>query len=71
MPMLQGVMVKPQLWRGSHLFEVPILLSNTYRDAHALAVASLLPPLVSLGLHYLVLKPLRRHWKVQEVGGPL
>ena len=61
------MIVKPSYARGSHLFEVPILLSDTYRDPVALAVASLVPPLVSLTLHYCVVKPLRRHWKVQEV----
>lgn len=61
------MIVKPQFARGSHLFEVPVLLSHTYQDPLALAVAYLLPPAASLCLHHLVLRPLRRHWKVQEV----
>ena len=64
---LQGVVVKPQFSRGSHLFEVPIALSHTYRDPPALLVAYLLPPGIALCLHYLVLRPLRKHWKVKEV----
>ena len=61
--------MKPRFSRGSHVFEVPVVLSSTYRDPPALLVAYLLPPAVALGLHFFLLRPLRRHWRVKEVGG--
>ena len=67
MPAVQGVLLKPLFSRGSHVFEAPILLSQTPADARALAAAALLPPLVSAGLHYLVLRPLRKRLRVQQV----
>ena len=59
--------MKPLFSRGSHVFEAPVLLSQTPLDARALAAATLLPPLISAGMHYLVLRPLRKRLRVQQV----
>ena len=63
---MQGVLVKPLFTRGSHVFEAPILLSQEPRDVRALLAAALLPPLVTAGLRYLVLQPIRRRQKYQQ-----
>ena len=62
--------MKPLFSRGSHVFEAPVLLSQTPLDARALAAATLLPPLISAGMHYLVLRPLRKRLRVQQVRLP-
>ena len=67
---MQGVLLKPMFSRGSHIFEAPLLLSNTPADARALAAATLLPPLISASMQYLVLRPLRKRLRVQQVGLP-
>ena len=64
---LQGVLVKPLFTRGSHIFEAPIMLSAEPADARALLIAYLLPPLVTAGLRYLVVQPIRRRAKYQQV----
>ena len=63
----QGVVPKPMFTYGSHVFEAPIMLSSEPTDVRALAVATLLPPLVAAGIQYLVLQPIRRRARYQQV----
>jgi hypothetical protein len=64
------VVLKPRFTRGGHTFEFPLLLSHDVRDVRVLLAAHLLPPLASILLHTLVVKPLWRRHRVSKVPLP-
>lgn len=57
-----GVLLRVRCRRSKQTFEFPILLSSDAREWQLLAASTLLPPLVSLAMARLVVKPLVR-WR--------
>lgn len=61
--------MKPRLSRGTHTFELPIILTQSAQDYRVLAVAYIVPPIVTFVVKYGIVKPLLKRSRVKKVGG--
>ena len=66
--LMQGVVLKPRFGRGGHIFEVPIMLTQSAKDYRVVAAAYIVPPLLTIFAKYYVIKPLRKRSRVRKVG---
>lgn len=57
---LQGIVLKVRYSRGGQTFEVPVLISQDFRNLKVLGAAYILPPLTWLILTRYVVRPLRK-----------
>ena len=64
---VQGIILRPKFSRGGHVFEVPVMLSQTVQDTHILATAYILPPLLAYVTKVWIVAPLRKKSKVKKV----
>lgn len=59
--------MKGSFTRGGQQFQFPVVVSHAYDDWRVLAGAYVVPPLLTLGLRHLVVRPLARRRRVKKV----
>ena len=64
----QGVVVRPRFTRGAHIFDFPILLAPVLSRSWRVWVAAyVLPPLLTLSIKHLVVRPAWRWHQKKKV----